>query len=805
MGTIASGARAWYQSGDDRWNSANVVFEHDGRLYAVLQDDGASASVRVYRSNSLTDLTFSEMDAGNAPAVATTNEPFPAHQHANGHLNVASYRLSNTPEHSLFDVSTGQWAAGYGDFVANLFDGQLPWHMTQRSDDTLVLYGSFVSDDADIIADKLTSAGANTGGGVGVASLTSAEASQVVFAWTDLGADRTYVVYVDVAGDDITYESYVGTTQSTPVDINASGPASEDTHVLGSFRPWLNGVSYVTVAYLDANQDLRANDIQLDGAATSGGVGALQLVDTTPGNVEPHHVVATAAFDGQIWLAAYDDANNGSLYLYTRTSGTWSGRSLIGSKDSGFLAATGDASPLQIVPTSNDGLLLVYQDGSDVRWHWLVAPPMPVTVMAEAMACGGVVVDLTVKQDRKVFAELTPAAALLADPAVRVDRKVFPGSGAAVATLLVSSVKVDRKVLADGMTAQSLVFEPAVKIDRKVLADPVSGDVAGIGPRARLSVLPFGSQATGAGVSPGLSTAVLENLVLAGSDINDVSLKVDTIVALAMTGGAVAIEPGAGLTVDALVAAGAASQLEPVIGLAALVPVATATALRNDALVLVDRKVDAELMKVSGTGFAPELTVTLWVDKGTGTAAAMEPHLAARMMADLEAASASASVPAVSTTATAELADVDGQSIDVAAKVDRKVFAALLAAAAEQNAPREESTVDAGYLLTNGSAVAPSVESAVSPATVSGDVAALTPESEIRLEAQWSGTGEMLTLTVKRDSKVLAELLEAAGVMVAPSNGATVLAACGAADSEALAVTVKLDSTGVAAVLAAVA
>ena len=366
MATVASTSRVWNKTTTINWWAAKAVFSVGVNVYVVTQDTGASPKIRVHKSNGRT-MTFTEQDSANAVSVSSATSPFSAWSDGT-HIHIAYYSATNTITHVRFVLASNTWTTGFGAVTT---DGS-PNHahrLVARSDGDVLVFFSSNADDADI---KYARYEGSTWTEVVIADITDGGHSQLVDAVMD-SADIAHVFYHDAAADDFTWASVDGSnTLSSLIDVDSAAVGSAVSLTGGNFELYTeSGTEKVIAAYSDSDLTIDERVASLEAAAASGSLDTQTTIEGTASNAGANLTVSTAVLAGTPYAVWWDDAANGTFFYSTKSGGTWAARTTWKTQTGGGITSTTNMS-VQAITTYGGGLLVLYQDGTDVKVDWIV-------------------------------------------------------------------------------------------------------------------------------------------------------------------------------------------------------------------------------------------------------------------------------------------------------------------------------------------------------------------------------------------------------------------------------------------------
>jgi hypothetical protein len=360
--TVKAAARAWAEVSSTATWTARSLWDTGTALYAVVQDTGATPKVRVMKADDrINPTTWTEQDSGDNKSITNVDYPFSSWLHTNGDLHIVAMSATNTLTHYLFDTDTDQWITGYGN-VTTFCENEHSVRVVVRSDGDVFVFYTSSADDADIFYSIWN--GSTWSGDLTILTATSANASSIIDSGVD-STDRTWVVYYDASGVDVTYVTISSSdVVSTPVDIEAFGPTSGSQNAGAGYTLYDDGgTDKIIVTYLDDSGNLSERTVTLESDAASGNLSTEVLVESLGSAVGTRTPVSTAVVGSVPYAAWWDDAASGTIYYSTKSGGTWAARSAF---------ATGITRLVEIVPVGSDGLGVVYQSSSDVMFDWLI-------------------------------------------------------------------------------------------------------------------------------------------------------------------------------------------------------------------------------------------------------------------------------------------------------------------------------------------------------------------------------------------------------------------------------------------------
>lgn len=362
---------AWGGSSSDSLSfRARFVYPSTAPLYVVTQD----SSLHMWRS--LDDgATWTEQNSGGAPSVSSSAYPFSAYVsdfHASRIL-VAYFSATNTLRVRGFNFDANTWdSQDIGNANATTdAENTRPIrvnHSRAPSGATasiaVVNYTS-LADTADLGYAHRSIA---TWGGGTTLAITNADASSIADVVTD-DAGFTQRFFYDVNADDFSLRSHNSSdTQGTMVDLDATVATTTAGHASAAYESHLvSGVTRVTAAYIDSNNTINERTASLDVTSASVTFGTQRQVTTS--TAYSGGKLSTCANDGDRYCFASNAAGTSIDYWISTddtTSNTWS---------SGGNVASGSGLHLsQALPTA-DGIILLYQSGSNVVVDWAVDGP----------------------------------------------------------------------------------------------------------------------------------------------------------------------------------------------------------------------------------------------------------------------------------------------------------------------------------------------------------------------------------------------------------------------------------------------
>lgn len=347
--TVATNARGWYDDGTSVW-TARCGWDTGSAIYVALQDTGGSPKLRVYKGNAYpTPTAFSATDDGDSPSVQNGAYPFSTWLHDDSTLHAAVFTgTTGEADHVRFNVGTDQWTTDFGQIGTTLNVHRSLRLVVLPSNDDVVVAAQRESDPTDI--NRYVWGGASWSAATWF-DITSSDNASIADLVID-SSSNAFLFFYDPASDAFRYSSRLaGGTLSSAVAIDTTAATSDAAHSAGArFTVDTTGTDTVRAAHIDSDGTLDYRTVTLEAAANSGNLGT-QSQAATAGDVGTRTPISTTA--GQIvW---WDDANSGTIMV------------------NGAPALTGVTRLIEAFPVST-GLAVLYQDGSDVKFAYLIAP-----------------------------------------------------------------------------------------------------------------------------------------------------------------------------------------------------------------------------------------------------------------------------------------------------------------------------------------------------------------------------------------------------------------------------------------------
>jgi hypothetical protein len=338
-------------------------------LYQVTQDTGGSPEFHMYKSTD-SAASWSEVDAGNGPAVFNTAYPWSADWSKAGLNNtgegnaivLARFSNTNTVRMTPFYVGSQTWGTDLGAADATT-DAQ-----NDRSIravlmplEQLVFYASLL-DDADIGRTRRTTSAWSA---ANITTITSAESTQISdtvkdnTAFAASGGRFATTFWYDPSADDFTVTTITVSTPGTNTDLDAAAATGETKHASATYHVYdgAGGVDTVIAAYIDSDDTLEERTAQLEVTSASITFGTQHAVGTSTSYAGRQ--LSTCKFGSDLYIFA-STGTGIDYYKDTGASGTWGS---VNNWKSGltncFLS--------QATPIDGVGILVVYNDNGDVK------------------------------------------------------------------------------------------------------------------------------------------------------------------------------------------------------------------------------------------------------------------------------------------------------------------------------------------------------------------------------------------------------------------------------------------------------
>lgn len=367
-GAIIVAGQAYRESSTTQYQASPVLRDSGSALYAVWQE---GLKVRVFKADSRAAPTaFTEQDSANNKTVTNNGYPFCHWLAPNGDLHIGVFTGATAMTHYRFDTDTDLWTTGFGaaGALASAAVNYRPARMVARSDnDVIVGYTSNV-DDADITSAiwegaswAVTSAGFLAASSVNGATIA------------DMGidsTDRAWIAFYDVEDLDLTYRSLNSAgTLTGEIDVETSAASAATAHSAGGrFNMYDDGgTEKVIMAYINSGAALDERIASLEADAASGQLATEAAVQSTAANVGARTPIGTGAVSGVPYAAWWDEADNGTIWLASKSGGTWT--------PAAFRSGVGMLVEIAAVA---GGLMMVTQAGTtQLLFDWIVDPPAP--------------------------------------------------------------------------------------------------------------------------------------------------------------------------------------------------------------------------------------------------------------------------------------------------------------------------------------------------------------------------------------------------------------------------------------------
>lgn len=346
--------------------SAGALLHHptSDDLYLVTQD----SHLHVWLSTDDGD-TWSEQDAGNAPAAHNATYPFAATFGFGAYLTdhylieIGYFTAANTLDLYEFDADTNAWLSAIGPVSTDAHNAKhIGLGCTPTYGELVAVYTSYL-DDADLLRNHAyigfgfgflgpeAALHAATSAGVSTVSSTASHPA-------DVSTDQVHHLYYGVDADDFFVQTDAmqsGLIWSEQAVDASAAPAGD--HAAANYWPYqVSSNWYVTAPYIDADGSLQERTWWLGGASGYSGVLGTQ-----------HQVSASTAYaGGNLWSGMLD----GDRYIIaSRSDGSkiewWIDEGNTGSWSSTKLMVSGSDLHLSSAVPIDGGVLVGYQDGSD--------------------------------------------------------------------------------------------------------------------------------------------------------------------------------------------------------------------------------------------------------------------------------------------------------------------------------------------------------------------------------------------------------------------------------------------------------
>ncbi len=368
--TIASTSRVWNKTTTTDWWVAKSTFVVGSNIYVVTQDTGASPKIRIRKSALSFSLAFTEQDSVNAQAVFSATQPFSAFATAT-HIHVVYFSAVNTLTHKRFDISTNLWTTGFGNVSIDVWNASHVRVMVRPNNDVVVFFSS-LADSADPLWARYQGVSWTTSY---FANFTDAGTAAIIDGVEFDGSSYSNAFYIDPGGDDLRWNTISGTnSQSAAVTLDSTIVTTDAARFGGNFDPYdVNGTKYITAAWLDADSTIETCTVQLGIVAILSGLGTQQQASSTIANTGVNTVLATAYLNDVRYLIWQDDQSTSSfLYVTAPTDGTWDTTPIVWKSVTGTTLASATSMVAQAIAIPNYGILVTYQDGTDVKVEYLI-------------------------------------------------------------------------------------------------------------------------------------------------------------------------------------------------------------------------------------------------------------------------------------------------------------------------------------------------------------------------------------------------------------------------------------------------
>ncbi len=338
-------------------------------LYQITQDTSGTPKLHAWKSSD-GGATWMEQDAAHAPAVFSSARPWSASDTLWGEIAVVYFSTTSAIRARVFDCTTDLWATTdiANAQIQNGVEPTSPLRMIYRTPGTAVVSFTTSADKADISM-RYRLNGNGFWSITSVMDVTIGERSIVAEMATDkLGANgqNVYSFLYDAANDDFSLRSsasYSTESLSTLVDIDASAAASEAGHAPASYQVYsVSNVDTVTAVYIAGDDSLWERVVTLEAPSASAPLGTARQISAS--TAYAGRQVASCRYGADRYCFA-STGTGIDAFVDIGDTGTWS--SAINWKTgltSGGLA--------QVVAIDGVGLLVAYQDGSDVLTDWAI-------------------------------------------------------------------------------------------------------------------------------------------------------------------------------------------------------------------------------------------------------------------------------------------------------------------------------------------------------------------------------------------------------------------------------------------------
>jgi hypothetical protein len=515
------------------------------RLYQVTQD----AELHVWESTD-NGTSWTELDAGNGPAVNSSTKPFSADARGDSLATTAFsditcvlFTNTNTIRGWDFNLNTRLWdttalqnadASTDADFNRNV-------RVIARPDETVLFYTS-VADDADLEYVRRTTG--VWGSQTQTLVINSTESSCYSDVIKD-GGGFAQMFWYDAADDDYELRSLTGTTLGTELDIDTTAADVETEHASANYAVYdVGGTDTVIAAYIDADGSIQERVLSMEVTSASVSQGTEHAVGTATTTLG--RSLATCKANGNLYIFA---GLSGGIdyYVDIGATGTWSAAT-------NWKTGLTNAVLSTAVPITGVGILVSYVDNGNVVVELLT---FAATVNGSLATATGAALSALIKPTIQGSLSTGSGAALAGAATFDILGSIAAATGAAL----------DGTVLAPQTVEGSLSTATGAALDGTLIID-IPGALAtgsGAANSGALIAAMAGSVAAadGAAYSGALKFTYAGSLATAAAQANDGAIVVDIVGSTALA--------------DAV-----ANDGQALIGFTVLGSLATATAQAND-------------------------------------------------------------------------------------------------------------------------------------------------------------------------------------------------------------------------------
>jgi hypothetical protein len=369
-------AGSWTHSGVSAFDMYFITVAGE-RLYQVTQD----AELHVWESSN-DGSSWTELDAGNGPAVNSSTKPFSADARNDAVATTVSSDITCvlfTGTNTIRGWDTRLWdttalqnadASTDADFNRNV-------RVIARADETVLFYTS-VADDADLEYVRRTT------GAWGAQTQTLVLGDTEASSYSDVVKDAggfSQMFWYDCNANDFVVRSLIGTTLGTATAVDSSAADVETEQASANYHVYDPGTETVIAAYIDSDASIQERTAQLEVTSASITFGTEHAVGTL--TTSAGRSLATCKFGSDLYVFAGLSAGI-DVYKDTGASGTW------GSVEN-WKTGLSSAVLSTAVPIAGVGILVSYVSGGNVivDLYTVNVPQTGTATVGTASAAGG--------------------------------------------------------------------------------------------------------------------------------------------------------------------------------------------------------------------------------------------------------------------------------------------------------------------------------------------------------------------------------------------------------------------------------